>query len=565
MRKTILRQIGYVFVILAVLLGLAIIYHNADIEYPLLFVNGDNMGVFYYVKMIKNFGWNLVNPMMGGLNGTTMYDYLYSDKWSFGLVWLLSLFSDNFYLITNVFYFCSYILAAVCAFYVCRKLGLQDCLAGVVAVLYAFSPYMLQRYGHMWLTPYYFMPLAVLAAVWMIEGELLVEGKVWWKNRRIWGVVVISFLCSQTGLYYAFFTCVLYAITAFVVAVNAEGRGIMKRIYPIFFCIPVITGVAMNIIPNLLYWQRFGYNASNEMALRGPEGSELSGLKFIQMILPRAFHRIGVLADLTQYYNSRYPLVNENGTASLGIVAAVGFIISVAWLFCRTCKAQRDRTLSYLNIGLFMVGTIGGVGSLFSLLVKLPMRCYNRICVLIMFVSLLVTASCLQRMATALNKWIYYGLLLAVLCIGFFDQTTTYQPAYDYAQIDNLETYVGKIEDSLNEGDAVFQLPYVPCPTGGNYRMFYGYLHSDTLRWSYGSMQGREEANWQQSVAEYPTEQMLQEIRESGYAGVYLDIVPYVQIYGEEVMQARIVEITEHLGQPLVNDYGELYFWKLDQ
>lgn len=564
MNKTILRQIGYVCVILAVLLGLVIVYHSADIEYPLIFVNGDNLGVFYYVKMIKYYGWNLVNPMMGGLNGTTMYDYLYSDRWSFGLVWLLSLFSDNIYLITNMFYFCSYIFAAVFAFYVCRKVGLQDGLAGVVAVLYAFSPYMLQRYGHMWLTPYYFMPLAVLAAIWMIEGELLSEGKVWWKNRRIWGVVIISFLCSQTGPYYAFFTCVLYAITAFVVAVNADGRGIIKRIYPIFFCIPVMIGCAMNMIPNLLYWNRVGYNASNEMAMRGQGESEYFGLKFIQMILPRVFHRVSALANLTQSYNTQYPLVNENMTASLGIVAAIGFIISVAWLFCRTCKTQRDRTLSYLNIGLFMVGTIGGVGSLFSLLVKLPMRCYNRICVLIMFVSLLVTAFCLQRMAAALNKWIYRGLLLAVLCIGFFDQTTTYQPAYDYAVIDNLEAYVSEIEDSLDEGDAVFQLPYVAWPTGGNYRMFYGYLCSDTLRWSYGSMQGREEANWQQRVAEFPTKKMLKKIRKRGYAGLYLDTVPYVQKYGDEALQARIAEITQLLGEPLVNDNGELYFWKLD-
>lgn len=77
-------------------------------------------------------------------------------------------------------------------------------------------------------------------------------------------------------------------------------------------------------------------------------------------------------------------------------------------------------------------------------------------------------------------------------------------------------------------------------------------------------MQGREESQWQQTVVNMPTEQMVQELVKAGYRGIYLDVVPYVQQYGDEALQTRIVELTQYLDlEPLVDSTGELYFWNI--
>ena len=48
----------------------------------------------------------------------------------------------------------------------------------------------------------------------------------------------------------------------------------------------------------------------------------------------------------------------------------------------------------------------------------------------------------------------------------------------------------------------IYQLPYHGYPEGGfqndmwDYHLLVGYLHSDKLKWSYGSVKGREGDSW---------------------------------------------------------------------
>lgn len=550
-----------IITILLTVMGILFIYYRADLRYPLVYAGVDDFGVYYIVKTIKVYGWNLVNPQMGGLSGTTMYDYLYSDRLSFGLVWLISRFVSNCYLITNLFYFFNHLLCAIISLYVCKKRNLSNGISIVISVLYAFSTYMQFRYMHMWLTPYYLMPLVILSSIEILEGKTVKPDCKWWKNVTIWKIVFISFMSGQTGLYYAFFACVIYAITSVIVFLNSNKKRIYN-FYPLCFCVPIMAAVLLNMIPNLVYWSQNGYNPNNEMALRSSAESEVYALKMIQLILPRVWHRIERLAIINQRYSSTYPLVTENNTASLGIIAVIGFVASLLLIFAKDKREEKD--LALINVGLFLVGTIGGVGGIFSFFVPLPMRCYNRISIIIMFVSLLVAGKYIDKLGKKMPSVLFGGVLAVILCVGFLDQTATYIP-WDYSQLDAKSEYIKQIEDAVGENALIFEAPYVNWPSGGNYRMFMGYLCSDTLRWSYGSMQGREESQWQQAVVNMPTEQMVQELVKAGYRGIYLDAVPYVQQYGDEALQTRIVELTQYLDlEPLVDSADELYFWNID-
>ena len=101
-------------------------------------------------------------------------------------------------------------------------------------------------------------------------------------------------------------------------------------------------------------------------------------------------------------------------------------------------------------------------------------------------------------------------------------------------------------------------------PSGGDYKMFTGYLFSRNLHWSYGAMQGRAEADWQQKTAALESNEMVEELLEHGYDGIYVDVEVYEQRFGKgsfHKLQKTMNQLTA--GEPLVSENDNLYFWNL--
>ena len=562
-RKKLTNIYAYLGVAAIVIVVLYILYSDMNIRMPLVYGNGDELGVFYIIKSIKETGWYLFNPRVGGVAGGNLYDYVFADSLSFFIIKILGIFIDNIYVIANVFYFLNFILAAMTSFYVCRRLHIQDKFAVMVSVLYAFSPYLQYRYSHLWLTPYYLLPLACLVAVWIYEGKIKTDESKFWKNKQFYLAVTFSFLCAFTGFYYAFFTCIIYAIAIFLRIINIGMKKFRKEAFSFFYIFSVCIGIVLQVMPNMIYWMNHGTNSGGELEIRNIGDAEKYALKFVQFILPHVKHRIPFLQELAVEYQQKYPLINENHTASLGIVATVGLAIAFVWIFKKYKK--RKGTYASFVLGLFLVGTIGGIGSLFSLLISTPMRCYNRISIMIMFLCLVCVATVLQELTVKMKKSVLCFLLALITAIGIYDQTVAYAvPTAQYAILEENRDFVNQIEDQVESGTLIFQLPYVNWPSGGSYRMFAGYLESDTLRWSFGCMQGRKEARWQDKTANSRVNKMLKRLTNKGYGGVYMDKFVYTKRFGEEKADRICSKLTEKLNRkPLISKNGELYFWKM--
>ena len=394
--------------------------------------------------------------------------------------------------------------------------------------------------------PYFMLPLACLIAIHIIQGRLFEtdSGKI--DSSLLIRYGVIAFMCAFTGLYYAFFACALFASALMIRLVRMRGKRFPRELLPLVFIAATIAGVVINIAPSILYRAIHGVNASSEIMNRSGYDVEFFSLKLVQMLLPRVGHRISTLAEITQRYCSTYPLVNENMTSSLGMLAGVGFILSILSLFH---PKDELKPMSYLNIVVFIIATIGGVGSLISVFISLPMRCYNRMSLVIMFLSLLFIAFLIDKLKPRLPKGGFTALCVCVTMVGLFDQTADYVP-YDYSP-----------------GDMVFTLPYDnwPSPTiPGSYKQHLGEVETNGIHWSYGAQQGREEAQWQQHVARYDPETMVRKLLYAGYDGIYLDTSLYAAKYGEEKMREDSNGITNTLGyQPMVSSDGTLYFWPI--
>lgn len=554
----------YVIAATIVTVMLVAIYHGANIAYPLSYANGDEMGVYYFAKTIMNYGsGGLVNPMAGGVSGADFFDYILSEKFSFYILRLLGCFTSNPYFAVNLLYFVNYYLISLVGLFVCRKLGLRKFSSMVVSCLYAFSPFIQLRYAHMWLTSYYMVPLTCMIAVQIVNGGIrrTVERSVsLCENKSFWKSAILVFFCVFTGLYYAFFACAIFAVAIVIRLMNVKwkSKGLSKELYPILFIFIVICSVIVNITPNLLYYALHGSNPIGELATRPRGESEFYAMKLIQLLLPRPGHRIPIFRQLTELYAANYPLVNENITSSLGIISAGGFVLSVLFLFQKDAK---DRIFSQLNIALFLIGTVGGIGSILSLVIKSPMRSYNRISVFIMFLSLVLIGRLLDRVKGRNN---YAALCVGVLLIGLYDQTATYVPG-DFSQFESDRNFIHQIESTLEADDMVFMLPYTNWPSGGAYRKHIGVLESESIHWSYGAMQGRPEAIWQEAVASKDVETMLRLLRDEGYDGIYLDAGLYSTIYGVEQEEKYLEEINALLGQSTSSEKQDLYFWNIRQ
>ena len=158
------------------------------------------------------------------------------------------------------------------------------------------------------------------------------------------------------------------------------------------------------------------------------------------------------------------------------------------------------------------------------------------------------------------------GLAL-VLVIGILDQVS---PAVipDYAPTqarwNSDEAFVARVERALPDGASVFELPYRAFPEApkvgniGPYDLVRPYLHSDSLKWGWGGMLGRE-ADWQVSTAELPAAEMLDRLSAVGFDGLVYDLgstYHFKEPFPDGISAA--------LGrQPIVSRNRELAFWDL--
>src|SRR3954451_4410566 len=123
-----------------------------------------------------------------------------------------------------------------------------------------------------------------------------------------------------------------------------------------------------------------------------------------------------------------------------------------------------------------------------------------------------------------------------LLVFGILDQTTPRMvPSYAAisSEMASDDAFVKRIEAALPAGAMVFQLPYQPFPEAApvvemaDYSHLKGYLHSRALRWSYGAIKGRPEAEWQPEISALPAAEMAEQLVLKGFDGLYIDRFGY--------------------------------------
>jgi len=142
-----------------------------------------------------------------------------------------------------------------------------------------------------------------------------------------------------------------------------------------------------------------------------------------------------------------------------------------------------------------------------------------------------------QMVSYIRSKWAVSVLAPAILLMGFYDQLPPPASAAankkHLAKVSEDKAVAAALEGNLHAGAMVFQLPVKAFPETGpiremnEYDLFRPWLWTSSIRFSYGTMKGRGDADWQAQLANKPLDQMLAELNRYGFSALLINRSAY--------------------------------------
>ena len=250
------------------------LWDSPDLHQPLVYGNGDGLGVLATFKGIQDWGWVWTNPSLGAPLGLEYYDYGSHgpENLHWVLVWLISLVAQQPGTAYNAFLMLTFPLSAASAYGVFRALGISRLAAVAPAALFAVVPYHFLRggVGHLLLADTVAVPLGLYLALALMlgfplfrrrtatDGPRLLRWVSWTSVRTALLLVVVA----STGIYYAAFAMafvVVAAVAAWLARRDGGGRTVLLPAAAVLVGLGLV--LAFNLAPTVLYTQEYGANA----------------------------------------------------------------------------------------------------------------------------------------------------------------------------------------------------------------------------------------------------------------------------------------------------------------
>lgn len=567
-RQSLRTLFGYAGGLLLCLMVLACFYDlRRDTRNMPYYYQGDTF--FYHIttKALTESGWFQEIPQMGAPGTLDLREVPVSDHHlHFFLQKLLTLKTQYYLSILNNYFLLTFPLVMMCALFAFRQAGLSWMTGLAMSLLYTFLPYHIIRgQHHLFLSAYFPVPLFLIVLLWLLHGELT------WAQRRSWRfafALLVCLLVGSGGFYYAYFACFYLLLAAWMLWFR--HRQAHQIWLPLGLLLLISLLVTAHLWPGIQYAWQYGTTA---VVNRTSSDADVYGLRLAQILLPVRFHRLKALSELKADYNQR-PLINENDDASLGFIGAAGFLLLLGYFLFDKVRSREPAPaepslwlhLSVLTLSGFLLAMIGGVGSLVSLFGLTQLRAYNRISVFLAFFCLLAVGLWLEKFHKFLSQRLPPSLwaksafalfLTGLVWCGLLDQVSPYfLPNYQAArrEFESDYNFVSEIEPKVPRGAMIFQLPVMSFPENPKVQRVFDYdlartfLHSTHLRWSYGTIKGREPDAWVRHTAALPLAEMVQALIWAGFSGITIDRFGY-----QDNAASYEAELSKLLGEIPIN------------
>jgi phosphoglycerol transferase len=529
------------------------------------FYREDGLLSLTWTKNTVENGWYLDSDRLGTPGTMDNRAFPISESLHFAVMKAIALFDRDPAFVLNFYVLLTFPLSALTSLFVFRHFGCSRSTSLIGSQLFAFLPYPLMRIwlaGHIFLGACYLLPLASMVLLWVyLDAGLFFqqtsEGRAAPRllYRRSLGALVVCLLMASAGIYYAFFYCFFLILSAL------RAAALRKRLYPLGIGMILIgvtaLGVLGNLSPTLL--QLVNRHNHLEALHRQPAEAEAYGLRIIQLVHPVPFNRVEFLNKIKDRYYQSGLLINENDSVALGVLATIGFVALLLRLLAPTVPGRPSEVfgaLSRLNVFALMLGTIGGLGAVVSFSGFPFIRGYNRIAPFIGFFSIFALVLLYDRLRQPLRatrwRWLHRAALPLILLFGLYTQAgrfCTDACRRDREVFQSDKEFAQRIESELPPHAQVFEVPCISCPETrlngplSGYEMAKPYIHTNTLRWTYGAFDAQEAMHWQCTVREKPIGEMLTQLALADFKGVFIDRRCFPD--GAKAVEAEIERLTK--------------------
>jgi len=456
-------------------------------------------------------------------------------------------------------------LLATAVFYaVCRASDCNRPWSAVAGLAFGIAPYAFAQSPHHITVAYvWHIPLFLLVWRWVATEP----GIAPW-TPRFWGAVGIGFLAGLQHIYYTNILCQLTLLGAAVVYCRNRSKPALLSA-----CAVVAAAASAFALMNVDTWSyRFVHGPNTGALVRQYKWLELYGLKLVDMFVPPVTHRSQTLADFAVAHRAGAVLFDEGSYLGIVGLAALALLVgkAVSGVVHRRTSAVPMEAWQVLWI--LLSYSTGGLNAILGALGFTLFRTGCRYSVVILAIVLLYAAQRLTVLQTQLEekKWngtarMLFQAAAAALCLLiFWDQVprspTPEQTATIARQVKADREFVARMEEALPKEAMVFQLPIMefpeaPVPGVPAYDHFRPYLFSKDLRFSFGSNKGRDREKWQQQLSTMTFDKAVQEIKDRGFAAIYLNRNGFPD-RGKEV-ENRLLQMG-YTTPPLSNASGDL-------
>jgi len=410
-------------------------------------------------------------------------------------------------------------LSAAVAFYAVARW--EDCdrtWAFVAALAFGLAPFIFAQ-SPFHITTEYVWHVPLFLPIWR---WIAAEPGIVWGSRRFWFAVAVGFI---TGLQSPYWTNIFCQLTLL-------GAGAMywrHRSWPAFRSALAVIGAAAVAfaLMNLDTWTYRLAEGPNPGALsREYKWMEIYGLKLVDLVIPPVTHHSNTFAafatahrigDPAKGIPPASPLQDEGSYLGIVGLLALGWLVWTAVSDAVKGRANDLPLAAWQVLWIVICFTTGGLNAILGAFGFTLFRTGQRYSLVILAIVLLYAA---QRL-TAWHKagatrsgpgGTSLGTLAAAAAICgliLWDQVPRAPSAETTAtiarQVAADREFTEKMEAALPVGAMVFQVPVMefpesPMPGVPSYDHFRPYLFSKHLRYSFGSMKGRERERWQPAV-----------------------------------------------------------------
>jgi len=537
---------------------------TAQWSVPTAYLEPDKNDVIHALAMVKAAGEGEFTPLawkhvshLGAPDGANWNDWPLVEELTVGfyavLGRLFGLFA-GFNVGTLIAH-----LSAVAAFYVVARW--ERCArhwAFVAALAYGLAPFIFAQSPFHITTEYvWHIPLFLPIWRWIATPEGIVPG-----SRRFWFAVAVGFITGLQSPYWTNILCQLTLLGGVFMYWRHRSWPALKS------ALAVIAAAALAFaIMNLDTWTYRLANGPNPNAVvREYKWLEIYGLKPVDLVIPPVTHRWKPFADFAVAHRGdpargippATPLQDEGSYLGIVGLLALGWLVWASLSVAVKGRANDVPLPAWQVLWILLCFTTGGLNAILGAFGFTLFRTGQRYSVVILAIVLLFAARRLTAWQEAtegqrsdamprIGPLIAAAILCAVLLIDQVPRTPTAEQASAIAsQVAGDRQFVAAMEQALPEGAMVFQLPVMDFPESPgalpSYDHLRPYLHGSSLKYSFGSVKGRPQVEWQKAVQQklfegaVPDQQAqkirfnianvnaaVDELQKRGFAAVYVN------------------------------------------